>query len=370
MTWVALTNDPSGIAVYARPRQVESVPEAISVQDLGPGGDTVKTNAVGTIVRSLLAMGIVIPMAGVLLGGNNAWAQTPPNEQCSLAVVSRLVGSDQPVCDDGIVQQMAAQGHAFEQNQLGIASILAIGPDYDEREALKWFANAAQRGYAPAEVNLAVMYANGWGTPVNYGAAVRWLHAAADQHFARAYYNLGILYMEGKGVRQDNGEAFRWFQKGADGGDSSAQTNLGYMYDQGLGCQKNAATAATWYRKAADAGNPLAENNLADMYLRGEGVQQDNDAAFLWFQKAAAQGHTGSRINLGYMYADGRGTRKDPEAAYSWITAAAMAGNPRGKDLLRSLERVLNEQQIAEARERASRLRQQAPQFSAKAFAQ
>ena len=127
---------------------------------------------------------------------------------------------------------------------------------------------------------------------------------------------------------------------------------------------------ATWYRKAADAGNPLAENNLADMYLRGEGVPQDNDAAFLWFQKAAAQGHTGPRINLGYMYAEGRGTRKDPEAAYSWITAAAMAGNPRGKELLRSLERVLNEQQIAEALERASRLRQQTPQFSAKAFAQ
>lgn len=106
------------------------------------------------------------------------------------------------------------------------------------------------------------------------------------------------------------------------------------------------------------------------MYLRGEGVPQDNGAAFLWFQKAAAQGHTGARIKLGYMYAEGRGTRKDPEAAYSWITAAAMAGDPRGRDLLHSLERVLNEQQIGEARERASRLRQQEPQFTAKAFAQ
>ena len=52
-------------------------------------------------------------------------------------------------------------GHAFEQNQLGIASMLVVGPEH--------------------------------------------------QHFAPAYYNLGILYLEGKGVRQDNDEGFRWF---------------------------------------------------------------------------------------------------------------------------------------------------------------
>ena len=89
--------------------------------------------------------------------------------------------------------------------------MLAIGPDYSEKEALAWFERAAQHGYAPAEVNLAIMYINGWGTPVNYGAAQHWLRGAAEQHFARAYYNLGILYLEGKGVKHDNGEAFRWF---------------------------------------------------------------------------------------------------------------------------------------------------------------
>jgi TPR repeat protein len=70
------------------------------------------------------------------------------------------------------------------------------------------------------------------------------------------------------------------------------------------------------------------------------------------------------------MYAEGRGTEKNPEAAYSWITAAAMAGDTRGRDLLHSLEKVLNASQIAEARERASRLRLQEPQFSASFFAQ
>src|SRR5277367_2714654 len=146
------------------------------------------------VIVALTAIGTIVTQ--------NAWGQTTRNEQCSLAVVSRLVPGSSPVCDAATVQQMAKRGHAFEQNQMGMASILAIGPDYSEKEAFAWFERAAQRGFAPAQVNLAVMYSNGWGTPVNYGAALRWFRAAADQHFARAYFNLGILYLEGTGVRQ------------------------------------------------------------------------------------------------------------------------------------------------------------------------
>jgi len=129
-------------------------------------------------MAALLATGV-----GPIFSGS-ATAQTPTEEQCSLAVVSRLAGNSQNVCETRVVQDLAKRGHAFEQNQLGIASMLAIGPDYTDKEALKWFEKAAQKGYAPAQVNLAVMYANGWGTPVNSGAALNWLHVAANQHFA------------------------------------------------------------------------------------------------------------------------------------------------------------------------------------------
>ena len=76
-----------------------------------------------------------------------------------MAVVSKLAGKQQNVCDTKVVQELAKKGHAFEQNQLGIASMLAIGPDYTDKEALKWFEKTAVKGYAPAQVNLAVMYA-------------------------------------------------------------------------------------------------------------------------------------------------------------------------------------------------------------------
>jgi hypothetical protein len=138
----------------------------------------------------------------------------------------------------------------------------------------------------------------------------------------------------------------------------------------GLGCAKDSSLAVMWYRKAAASGNPLGENNLADMYLRGEGVLQDDAAAFSWFQKAAAQGHTGARIKLGYLYAQGRGTQKDPVAAYFWITAADAAGDPRGNDMLHTLEKSLSLEEKARAKDRARSLREAEPRLSAGMFGQ
>lgn len=309
-------------------------------------------------------LGLVLVLASL-----GAWGQKPPAD-CSLVVVSRLLNRDTGVCDTKIVEQMAKSGRTFEQKQMGLVSTLVIGPDYSVKDAFAWFQRAAQRGYAPAQVNLALMYSNGWGTAVNFGAAQHWLREAASQHSARAYLNLGILYRQGKGVRQDDKEAFRWFQKGAEAGDSSAQTNLGYMYERGLGCARDVSMAATLYKKAAEAGNPLGENNFASLYLVGEGVPRNYAEAFAWFQKAAAQGHTGAQIQLGYMYANGQGTEKNPEQAYVWIKAAQDSGDNRGVEMLRSLENILNAKRFEEAQEQASKIQLAVPKISASSLVQ
>jgi TPR repeat protein len=310
------------------------------------------------ILGRLSIVSISLLMACTALTANRAAAQTAGKklDQCSIAIVTRKpVGSIQ-VCDPKAVRRLAQQGRVFEQNEMGMVSMLALGPGFDPTQALQWFEQAARKGYAPAQVNLAVMYLNGWGTPANYGNALRWLLEAADQRYARAYYNLGILYQQGQGVRQDDTEALRYFRLGAEAGDSSAQSNLGYMYDNGIGVAKDLQAAARWYRKAADNGNAFAQNNLADLYLRGEGVAQDDATAFRLFRQAASQGQTGARIKLGYMYSAGRGTAKDLVTAYTWISAASNAGDVRGHDLLQSIGSQLSASQIAQAKEGVKKL--------------
>ena len=243
-----------------------------------------------------------------------------------------------------------------DRDTMRIASGLVLAPGRTIGDARKSFEKAARRGNTDAEVNLAILYFYGWGTPQNFGTGLYWLKSAADQGNSVASANLGLIYWKGWGVRTDYAEALRYFRKAADLGDTGAMVDLGYMNDYGVGTSPDHAAAAEWYRRGAERGDPLAQNNLADLYLRGEGVPQNDDLAFAWFQKAALQGNTGARIELGFLYASGRATRKDAETAYAWILAAAIAGDHRGQTYLAALEAQLSADQIASAKRRAKEL--------------
>lgn len=256
-------------------------------------------------------------------------------------------------CNVATVRLAANSGEVYAQNQLGLVSALRVSNGEDIREARSWFEKAARRGYAPAQVNLAVTYINGWGTPQNYGAALNWLTAAARQGHPSAYANLGILYLNGWGVRRDYAEALKYLQLAADAGDSGAQANLGYLYDGGLGVVRDYSAAARLYRMSAEQGNALGQNNLADLFLRGLGVRQSYSDAYFWFEKSAKQGYTAAQIKLGFLLMNGLGTAKDPAAAYSWILAAAKAGDHRGDEYLHTLESQLNQQQLVQVREQS-----------------
>jgi TPR repeat protein len=265
-------------------------------------------------------------------------------------------------CDISGLKVSAGEGQVYAQN--GLVSALVLGKGTDIRQARHLFEKAARHGYAPAQVNLAVIYVKGWGTAQNYGAALHLLTAAAKQGHPSAYANLGILYMNGWGVRRDYAEARRYLELAANAGDSGAQSNLGYLYYGGLGVVQDYALAAHWYYLAAQNGYAIGQNNLADLLLRGHGVPQSYQEAFHWFERAAQQGHTGARINLGFLLMNGLGTAKDPVAAYAWILAASKAGDHRGDKYLPLLQDTLDPQELAQATQQAQSLNSTAFQHS------
>jgi len=60
--------------------------------------------------------------------------------------------------------------------------------------ALIKFKLSAAQGNAPAQYNLGLMYANGYGVTQDYVEAVRWFKLSAAQGDAYAQYNLGVMY--------------------------------------------------------------------------------------------------------------------------------------------------------------------------------
>ena len=83
---------------------------------------------------------------------------------------------------------------------------------------MKWYRQAAEQGFADAQLNLGVMYDEGQGVKQDDVEAVKWYRQAAEQGYAKAQYNLGVKYYQGEGVRQDKGQAKEWFGKACDNG--------------------------------------------------------------------------------------------------------------------------------------------------------
>jgi len=73
----------------------------------------------------------------------------------------------------------------------------------DYATAIQIFRQLADQGYARAQTNLGFMYQTGLGVTQDYATALRWGRKAAEQGEAVAQYTLGNMYDNGQGVAQD-----------------------------------------------------------------------------------------------------------------------------------------------------------------------
>ena len=128
----------------------------------------------------------------------------------------------------------------------------------------------------------------------DYATAFKEWEPLAEQGYASAQYNLGLIYANGKGVPQDYAEAVKWYRLAAEQGNAIAQYNLALMYDNGEGVPQDYAEAVKWYRLAAEHGYAKAQNNLGNKYYDGDAVLQSNVMAHMWYNIASANGNSKS----------------------------------------------------------------------------
>ena len=124
----------------------------------------------------------------------------------------------------------------------------------------------------------------------NFKEALFWWLEAADNGFAPAMSDIGVCYALGKGVEQDYSKAIEWFTKGTELGDSEAQFNLGVVYETGQGVPQNVQKAMMLYRMAAELGNMNAMYALGLAYIYTEDDEKCKEGVE-WLAKAAELGH-------------------------------------------------------------------------------
>ena len=80
--------------------------------------------------------------------------------------------------------------------------------------------------------------------------AVKYYYESANQGYAAAQSSLAYMYLYGLGVERNYQAAFWWYNKAALQDDHQAYIGLGYIYANGFGVQKNINLSNTYYQKA------------------------------------------------------------------------------------------------------------------------
>jgi predicted aspartyl protease len=142
-------------------------------------------------------------------------------------------------------QAIQACEAAIRQSPNNPRFLFQLGRAYQKarnvNSTLKYYRNAAEMNYAPAQESLGDMYSEGFFLSPEPGVqfavldaaqAVSWYRKAAEQGLAIAQNNLAIAYRDGKGIKKDKQEAATWFRKAADQGFADAEKNLAALQQE------------------------------------------------------------------------------------------------------------------------------------------
>lgn len=149
------------------------------------------------------------------------------------------------------------------------------GVNKDLHKAFELFLDAANKGHAPAQCNVAWCYEVGDGVENDLKLAYDWYLKSANGDCSMAQYSLGWMHANGIFVPKNQSKAINWFIKAAENNHAMAQYKLGMAYLEGLGVDENAMIANHWLMLSADQGIVFAQYQLAENYFVGRGCKQD-----------------------------------------------------------------------------------------------
>ncbi len=138
------------------------------------------------------------------------------------------------------------------------AAVLLDADDLSGVDALR---QAADLGYAPAQLHLAGLYQEGdRGLEADPVQARNLTRRAADSGDARGMHAYGMYLFDGVGGPRDRSEALTWLLRAAERGLVDSQYNVGRLYETGdEGITPDQTQALKWYLVAARAGDGDAQ---------------------------------------------------------------------------------------------------------------
>ncbi len=191
----------------------------------------------------------------------------------------------------------------------------------DQKQALRWYREAAKLEYVPAMLQMMRFYEKGELVKQNLKLSMSWVKKAAATGEAEGKYALAEAYIYGSAGKQDVEEGLKLLDEMAAEGDEKASekaedirrkvkrakerfdagirqpSTASGNYEMGLYCQTGDGfytypkQAVQYFLKAAEKEHVHAQYQLALAYHTGEGTKKNEDECVKWLQKAAAKSH-------------------------------------------------------------------------------
>ncbi|UOD29564.1 TonB family protein [Massilia violaceinigra] len=217
----------------------------------------------------------------------------------------------------------AERGDPAYQHQLGLIHMNAAGLARKPREAMDLWRKAAEQGYVPAQLSLAMGLRVGLAGPADEAQALDWYRKAADLGSAEGQHGLATMLARRDGAG-DKAQARDWLRKAAERGYAHSQAAYGTMLMQESEPEAVAQGLAL-LRKAVAQNHASGQLALARAYQAGHGVERDDTEAAALFEKAALNGSKAAQKVLVDLYERGIGVTADPDKAAQW---RQIAGSP------------------------------------------
>lgn len=169
--------------------------------------------------RTLLALAL-FPLLAISISGI-------AGEGFDLDQAKAMIRRGDAAAARALLEPLANGGHAGALTQLGLLYYAGQGGAPDEARAYALFERAAAADDREAMFLLARMNLLGHGparsNPDADRDAARWFFEAARRGHADAQYHLGLLFYAGTGVEKNAAEALKWIRRAADNGHEAAR---------------------------------------------------------------------------------------------------------------------------------------------------
>lgn len=216
-------------------------------------------------------------------------------------------------------KQAAQKGYLPALQVMGRYSLLV---ENNPEEALNYFKKAADENDTSAQMYCASAYLFGVGAKKNPDVAKRYFIAAAKNGNAIAQYTLAASFLE---THQSANKKLGliWLNKALAQNNPEAQLMMAEQYISGTLVPKDLVKAKELIMAASAAGYQPALYQMGQLALASQNINEARD----WFLKAADAKSIPAELALANLYADQKTPLYDPKASFTWLLKAAEAGS-------------------------------------------